>query len=121
MLLPDRLKSLPLTIILTVLIWMYAEAQFTSVQPDVKLNVQVISPSPDVSLRVHDLTRDNYAPLMNLIVTLQGPRDQIDRIYNDSLQLHFNQPSDGLTYVPTPADVALGKFEVSTLSILNRM
>ncbi len=119
--LPDRLKSLPLTIILTVLIWMYAEAQFTSVQPDVKINVQVIAPSPDLTLRVHDMSRDAYTPLMNLVVTLQGPRDQIDRIYNDSLQLHYDQASEGLAYVPTPNEVSQGKFEISTVSILNRM
>jgi hypothetical protein len=35
----DRLKSLPLTIILTVLIWMYAESQVTMVRSDDSLTV----------------------------------------------------------------------------------
>ena len=57
----DRLKSLPLTIVLTILIWMYAESQVTSqgvsVQVTVK-NVPVwVSGPPDILAR-YDITVD---------------------------------------------------------------
>jgi hypothetical protein len=137
----DRLKSLPLTIILTILIWMYAEAQFTAVQPDVKVNVQALSPSPDYALRVFDPENSRFTPLMNLVATLQGPRNSIERIYQDSLPLTAEDVSAGLTYVPTVPEITKaaakagttgvvapvlaaapngGILEVNTVSMLNR-
>jgi hypothetical protein len=51
----DRLKSLPLTIILTVIIWMYAESQVTSARNstgEVVSNIPVwVSGPPDVLAR----------------------------------------------------------------------
>jgi len=121
----ERLKGLPLTIILTVLIWMYAEAQFTAVQPDVKVNVQVLSASADYAVRVYDPEQKKYSSVLNLVATLQGPRNVIERIYQDSLPLSPQEAFPGLAYVPTAREIeqaiANGNtLEVDTLSILNR-
>lgn len=125
----DRLKSLPLTIILTVLIWMYAEAQFTAVQPDVKINVRVQSASPDqFDLQVYDPERRvPMGTMMNLVVSLQGPRNQIERIFQESNQLPLDEAYSGLTYVPSATEWAKavapdsnGTLTVNTIAILNR-
>src|ERR1041384_2873302 len=79
-----RLKTLPLTIILTVLIWMYAEAQFTSSREDVRISVRITSPSPDITLRVLDSHGNSVGAVATLAVTLQGPKSQIDRIFQES-------------------------------------
>src|ERR1041384_1839443 len=71
-----RLKTLPLTIILTVLIWMYAEAQFTSSREDVRISA--------LTLRVLDSHGNSVGAVATLAVTLQGPKSQIDRIFQES-------------------------------------
>ncbi len=76
----DRLKSLPLTILLTVLIWMYAEAKFTATQDHVPLTLRVVSPQGDLVLRALDPTDNRYHSAIALDVTLEGPKNQIDGI-----------------------------------------
>jgi hypothetical protein len=80
----SRLKSLPLTIVLTILIWMYAEAQFTSTRDDVRISVKMVAPSPDKTVRALD-SRGDPQPFAAITVALQGPKDEIDRVYQESL------------------------------------
>lgn len=101
----ERLKSLPLTILLTLLIWAYAEAQFTSTQQDVPINVRVASNSPDYALRVMDPVTKRFSNILNFIVTLQGPRNQIDQILQESQGASRDKSGEdhlgALTYIPT--------------------
>jgi hypothetical protein len=71
----DRLKTLPLTIVLTILIWMYAESQVNSKTIE-RLSVEgvpvLISGPPDVLSR-YEVTVDSGT----VSVELSGPQDQI--------------------------------------------
>jgi hypothetical protein len=126
----ERLKGLPLTIILTILIWMYAESQFTASQPDVRLNVQVVTTTPDYQLIIFDADRKTTTKTMNLVVTLQGPQNQIKDIYQESLQLNPDEPFPNLTYTPTATEMAKATanagpggssiLDVNTAAILDR-
>lgn len=89
----ERLKSLPLTIVLTILIWMYAEAQFTSTRDGVTVFLRVAAPpnSGNVAVRVLDADSKPESQ-MPLQITLQGTREQLEAIYDQSIG---TQASDG--------------------------
>jgi hypothetical protein len=126
----ERLKSLPLTILLTVLIWMYAEAQFTATQSDVPINIGVSSGSQDFAVRVYDQTNKRYSNMLNVVATLQGPRNQLDQILQEALgAAHVNPTEDrmaALTYTPSADQLRQavangGEFNAVTLPMLNRL
>jgi hypothetical protein len=121
----DRLKSLPLTIVLTILIWMYAEAQFTAVHDDVRVNVKVLSPTSDLAVRVYDNAENRYSSIASLIVTLQGPKNQIEQIYQESLSTAPDEEFAGLSYVPTVPELTRaldnGGFSIDVIRTLNRL
>jgi hypothetical protein len=80
----SRLKTLPFTIVLTILIWMYAEAEFTATQEGVAVRVRFQSTDPgDYSVRIFD---DRGNPIRTLDVTLsvQGAKGQLDRLRDQS-------------------------------------
>jgi hypothetical protein len=104
----DRLKSLPLTIVLTVLIWMYAEAKFTTTQDNVRLTLKTISPLGEVELRPADSPGDAFAPRMTVLVTVEGPKNQVDRLYQDSLGVQQEEDFSALAYVPPADDLKAG-------------
>jgi hypothetical protein len=122
----DRLKSLPLTIALTVLIWIYAEAQFTSVREDVRVNVRVLSPAAEVAVRVFDSAENRYTPMLNVRVTLQGPKSELEKLYQESLATGPEDDVSGLTYQLTGADMQRasergGNVMLDCVSMLNRL
>jgi len=77
----DRLKSLPLTIVLTILIWMYAESQVTSPQGTARLDVKGVpvlaAGAPDVLSPVHVEVEPRTVDLI-----VSGPQEAIDRLHN---------------------------------------
>jgi hypothetical protein len=119
----SRLKSLPLTIVLTILIWMYAEAQFTSTRDNVRLSLKIVPQNPDLTVRVFD-TQGNPRALASIVVTMQGPKNEIDRIYQQSQNI---APSDddlaSLTYLlPTSLQLSTtGDNSIDTLAVLNSL
>ncbi len=117
----DRLKSLPLTILLTVLIWMYAEAKFTATQENVRLTLKPVSPNGDLVLRALDPGESRYQATINLLVTLQGPQNQVDRIYQESLGVaQQDEEFTQLVYVPPAASLKVGTGNrVDTVAALN--
>ena len=108
----DRLKSLPLTIVLTILIWMYAEAKFTATG-DARLSLRPIAPNGDLALRVFDAAENRYIPVINVVASLQGPTNQITMLEQETepLQLMFTRPASSLT----PGTLVT----VDTVSLLN--
>ena len=72
----DRLKSLPLTILLTILIWMYAESQVNSANEPDRVEVSdvpvYVSGPPDVLARFDVSVRPQTIKVM-----LTGTRDRI--------------------------------------------
>src|SRR6478752_5781750 len=100
-----KLKTLPLTILLTILIWMYAEAQFTASRDDVRISLKV-TPPEGVAVRLLD---SNGAPMGNvasILVTLQGAKSEIDRIFQQSQgQTSSDDELASLTYKLQKADV----------------
>jgi hypothetical protein len=124
----NRLKTLPLTILLTILIWMYAEAQFTAAQPDVPIDVPIASGSPDFTVRTMDPETKRYTDTLSFVVTLQGPKSQIDQILQESLGA-VREKSDedrraALTYIPTADQLrqaAGATLHPNVLPMLNRL
>jgi hypothetical protein len=80
----ERLKSLPLTIVLTILIWMYAEAQFASTQDNVRVTLKVVSPTPEYVITAEN-PDGRYRNSVSITVSVQGAKNQIDRLYQMSL------------------------------------
>ena len=73
----DRLKSLPLTILLTILIWMYAESQVTSARNESRLevdNVPIWISGPPELLSNHQVVAEPKS--VNIVIA--GPKEQID-------------------------------------------
>lgn len=82
----ERLKSLPLTIVLTILIWMYAEAQFTAHREDIPVTLRLVAPSKDYLLSVHGADPDDSRgrDAITVRITVQGSQAKIDRLYQQS-------------------------------------
>ena len=108
----DRLKSLPLTIVLTILIWMYAEAKFTATG-DARLSLRPIAPNGDLALRVFDPAQNRFIPVINVVASLQGPTNQITILQQETEppQLTFTRPASSLA----PGTLVT----VDTVSLLN--
>lgn len=79
----ERLKSLPLTIVLTILIWMYAESQVHSSHAEARLDVSDIpvwitwqgSNDPGYAVTV-------YPPTVS--ITISGSPEQIDALRREN-------------------------------------
>ena len=82
----ERLKSLPLTIVLTILIWMYAEAQFTAHRADIPITLRVAAASKEYSLNVHGADPDDSRgrDVLTIRIAVQGSQAKIDRLYLQS-------------------------------------
>jgi len=78
----ERLKSLPLTIVLTILIWMYAESQVNSSHAILHLSVDVpvrVTGSPNMLAR-YDVTINPQV----VALSLTGPPEQIDALRREA-------------------------------------
>jgi hypothetical protein len=124
----ERLKSLPLTIFLTILIWMYAEAQFTTTQQDIPISVRIASGTPEYALRTMDPVTKRYTDILHFVVTLQGAKSQVDRIFQEAEGVMRDRAADErpqeLTYIPTADQLrqaAGGDMHPSVLTLLNRL
>ena len=77
----DKLKSLPLTIFLTILIWMYAESQVSSSRAEAKLTVNgvpvALSGPPEVLKSVLDQYDVVFEPA-EVSVQVEGAPDRIE-------------------------------------------
>jgi hypothetical protein len=125
----DRLKSLSLTILLTILIWIYAEAQFTTTQQDVPINVRIAAGTSNFAVRtLLDPATKRYSDVLSFVVTLQGPKSQIDQIFQESQGAVRDRAAEdrlaALTFIPTVEQLrqaAGGEMHPYVLPMLNRL
>ena len=116
----DRLKSLPLTIFLTILVWMYAEAQFATTQDNVRVSIKVLSPSPDLTVSALDPIEGRYRNNLNVVISVQGAKSQVDRLYQ--MSLNAQQPDEelqNLSFTPDGSVLKDAKPSVDMVTLLN--
>ncbi len=97
----DRLKTLPLTILLTILIWMYAESQsnpMTRIETVTLEDVPVLVSGPPDTLARYQVVLEST----RVQVTLTGPADKINPIRE-----HPNK-SGVVAYLDVPTQDTLG-------------
>ena len=107
----ERLKSLPLTIVLTILIWMYAEAQFTAHREDIPVTLRLAAPSKDYALIVHGADPDDSRgrDALTVRITVQGSQAKIDRLYQQSNgTMTPDEDLANLRFMLPPDDVKAG-------------
>ncbi len=73
----DRLKVLPLTILLTVLLWLYADSHLTSTESDLPIHIAVLaSPAAPGNRTVRIINPKDGA----FQIAIQGPRNRVQRV-----------------------------------------
>lgn len=114
-----RLKSLPLTIVLTILIWMYAEAEFSTTQEGVPVRIQFQSSDPaHFSVRAVDEDGNTFRT-MDITLTLQGGKDQIERLVQQSRARYGS--GDVLAPIPIVRDPPAAGTIVLLAPVLNEL
>lgn len=103
----DRLKVLPLTLLLSVLLWLYADANLTSTQGDLPIRISVIA-APDAGSRTVQLAQPATGDFQ---ITIQGPRNRVGRVRQqcEGRAVFTTEDVNNLVYVVHhPDQLALG-------------
>ncbi len=103
----DRLKVLPLTLLLSVLLWLYADANLTSTQGDLPIRISVIA-APDAGSRTVQLAEPSTGDFQ---ITIQGPRNRVQRVRQqcEGRAVFTTEDVNNLVYVVRhPGHLALG-------------
>lgn len=101
----DRLKVLPLTVLLTVLLWLYADAHLTVTQRDLPIHITILA---GAGANGNPQTVLMKSPADSaFVINIQGSGEAVDRIRQqcDSRGLFTPQDVNNLTYVLTRADM----------------
>jgi len=100
----DKLKALPLTVILTVLIWMYAEAQFTATEDNLPLTIHVVAIANDQSIRMLEPQGGQFH------LRVEGPQSRVERFRQLALHVADARPDEmgALDFAP-PEKLQLGR------------
>ncbi|MGC9258983.1 MAG: hypothetical protein ACP5I8_02750 [Phycisphaerae bacterium] len=72
----ERLKVVPLTLLLTLLLWMYADAHLTAIQNNLPFEISVVVPPSNT----HDIVQIISPMNGTFHVDIQGPRNQVQQI-----------------------------------------
>ena len=93
----DRLKVVPLTLLLTLLLWMYADAHLTAIENNLSFRISVVVPPSDANDIVQIVSPSNG----EFHVNIQGPRDQVQQIRDqaDGRAIFTRDDSHNLAYV----------------------
>ncbi|HTV48602.1 MAG TPA: hypothetical protein VMG59_09185 [Phycisphaerae bacterium] len=117
----DRLKVLPLTILITVLLWLYADAHLTETESDLPIQIYMAA-SPQANNKIIQ----ELAPAGGRFqVTIQGPSDAVERIrlqcYGEAIVTHDDQ--NNLTYIiPGISSLQAGtQMQLDALQVLNSL
>ena len=117
----DRLKVLPLTLLLTVLLWLYADANLTSTQSDLPIHISVIA-APDTGARTVQLAKPANG---NFQITIQGPRNRVQRVRQqcDGRAVFTTEDVNNLVYVVHhPDQLAIGTHdELDAVKVFNSL
>jgi hypothetical protein len=111
----DRLKSLPLTIILTILIWMYAEAQFASSEEGLTVLPRVVSRDPESAARIVTPADGAFR------ITVEGSRGQVERFRQQSLGALAFSESDQRALVYYIDSKTSQPLELPSVQLLNAL
>ncbi len=93
----ERLKVVPLTLLLTLLLWMYADAHLTAIQNNLPFQISVVVPPSDTNDIVQIVSPANG----EFHVNIQGPRDQVQQIQDqaDGRAIFTHDDRNNLSYV----------------------
>ncbi len=115
----DRFKVLPLTLLLTVLLWMYADAHLTAIHSNLPFQISVVVPPSDA----HDIVQIISPANGEFHVDIQGPRDQVQQIRDqaDGRAIFTRDDRNNLAYVVRHiGSLALGSNNyMSSVQVLN--
>ncbi len=103
----ERLKVVPLTLLLTLLLWMYADAHLTAIQNSLPFQISVVVPPSDANdiVQIIDPTNGEFH------INIQGPRDQVQQILDqaDGRAIFTRDDRNNLAYVVRhPGHLAIG-------------
>ncbi len=100
----DHLKMLPLTILVTVLLWMYAESHFNQTDDHVPVAIRVLG-SPRL-VQAHEMLHMLSPSDGQFTMTIQGPRREVSRTQEQcDGQIGFTQQDlNNLVYVASRRD-----------------
>ncbi len=106
----DRLKVLPLTLLLSVLLWLYADANLTSTENDLPIHIAVIA-APDAGSRTVQLARPVGGDFQ---ISIQGPRNRVQRVRQqcEGRAVFTTDDLSNLVYVVRhPGRLAIGRHD----------
>ena len=115
-------KLCSLTIVITILIWMYAESEFASTRDNVAVVITVASPSENYSVRLQDLD-GQYRASVPVRISVEGPQNKVVSLNpmvgdGDSLPYVGQVPTSMLQ--PSLPIKALIPATCSTIAIISR-
>jgi hypothetical protein len=115
----ERLKVVPLTLLLTLLLWMYADAHLTAIQNNLPFQISVVVPPSDANDIVQIVSPANG----EFHVNIQGPRDQVQQIQDqaDGRAIFTHDDRNNLSYVVRHIKkLAIGSNNyISSVQVLN--
>ena len=115
----ERLKVVPLTLLLTLLLWMYADAHLTAIENNLPFQISVVVPPSDANDIVQIVSPANA----EFHVNIQGPRDQVQQIRDqaDGRAIFTRDDRNNLAYVVRRlSTLTIGsKNYISSVRVLN--
>lgn len=111
----QHLRLLPVTIVVTILVWMYAEAQFSDSQEDLRVTLEFRSGTPTQAIEVSEPANHQYR------ISVTGTRNNVDEFRRQSLGtlVVTERQRAGLTFsVPETKE---SEIRLDSTALLNQM
>ncbi|NNM84253.1 MAG: hypothetical protein HKL96_00620 [Phycisphaerales bacterium] len=121
--LKEHLKLLPLTVLLTVLLWMYADANLTAVESDLPIHIRLAA-GPATGPHAQSVQLISPAD-GEFEITVQGPRNKVSRVRQqcEGRAVFTQQDRDNLSYVLTGSQLQAVRngHPLEAIRVLNRL
>ncbi len=121
--LKEHLKLLPLTVLLTVLLWMYADANLTAVESDLPIHVRLAA-GPATGPHAQSVQLISPAD-GEFEITVQGPRNKVSRVRQqcEGRAVFTQQDRDNLSDVLTGSQLQAIRngHPLEAIRVLNRL